>query len=130
MREIKFRGKRVDGKGWVYGDLMTHHPHHIINDNATIVENGCIYHEVIPESVGQLWEPSNGLSCYTGDLFTAICSPSGKKKSKKRIVLINDCGRGMSVSVWYQSEWYAYSSIDFTSFQLIGNIQDNPELLK
>jgi hypothetical protein len=36
-REIKFRGKRLDNGKWVFGDLLTKHPHH---KGLTIVENG------------------------------------------------------------------------------------------
>jgi hypothetical protein len=49
---ILFRGLRTDGKGWVEGDLLTKYPHH--GENYTIVQNGCVYFEVIPETVGQL----------------------------------------------------------------------------
>jgi hypothetical protein len=51
MRPIKFRGLRTDGKGWVYGDLMTNGSiTHISNfDNGVKREQ----HEVKPETVGQ-----------------------------------------------------------------------------
>lgn len=51
MRQIKFRGLRTDGKGWVYGDMFN------ATTGATIIENGGeslgSFHFVIPESVGQ-----------------------------------------------------------------------------
>jgi hypothetical protein len=49
-REIKFRGKRLDNGKWVFGDLLTKHPHH---KGLTIVESGGLHHEVDPETVGQ-----------------------------------------------------------------------------
>ena len=47
--QIKFRGFRTDGKGWVEGDLMQNYVHH---KGLTIVQDGCIYHEIHPESLG------------------------------------------------------------------------------
>lgn len=68
MREIKFRGLRTDGEGWVYGDLMC---------NWTVPqilseEDGNEY-LVIPESVGEFTglHDKNGKEIYEGDAFQA-----------------------------------------------------------
>lgn len=81
------------------------------------------------EPLMQKWNPSNGLEVYTGDLFTAVCSPSGSNKKIERICKIDFDGRGMNVSVWYKKEWWHYGSINFTTFKNIGNIYDNANLL-
>jgi hypothetical protein len=71
-REIKFRGLRTDGKGWVYGDLMTNGSiTHISNfDNGVNREQ----HEVKPETVGQYVKNVfvNGVSVdlFEGDIET------------------------------------------------------------
>lgn len=49
-REILFRGKDENGN-WHEGDLMQNYIHH--QGFLTIVQNGCIYIRVIPETVGQ-----------------------------------------------------------------------------
>lgn len=69
MRQIKFRGLRVDGKGWVYGSLVQDaqgkfriywKPFEEATSNT--------YHFVIPESVGQLIMVNNGVDIYEGDI--------------------------------------------------------------
>ena len=69
MREIKFRGIKTDGSGWVYGDLETMNIHH----GTAIKENGCIIHAVIPETVGQFTglKDKNGKDLCEGDIITA-----------------------------------------------------------
>ncbi|MEO9884015.1 MAG: YopX family protein [Balneola sp.] len=42
-RKIKFRGKRIDGSGWVYGYLIS----------IRSISNGIEHFEVDPETVGQ-----------------------------------------------------------------------------
>lgn len=66
MREIKFRGLRSDGKGWVYGDLMCNWTvHQILSE-----EDGNEY-LVIPETVGQFTglKGNNGKEIYEGDVL-------------------------------------------------------------
>ena len=49
MREILFRGKRVDNGEWVYGDLSQH------KTGKKFIKCGSAIHsyEVIPKSIGQ-----------------------------------------------------------------------------
>ena len=129
MREIEFRGKRIDNGKWVYGYLFKIWEHCFIlwgttNDMPNMIE-------VIPETVGQFTGliDKNEKKIYEGDVV-------------KTTALLNDHHqRGATVvspvEYWYGatclSITYVPLSLDFRmshEIEIIGNIHDNPELMK
>lgn len=127
MREIKFRALKDDisNCNFYYGSLI-----YDKQGNPRIYDvDTDLFHTCIKDTEGQLWKPSEGLEFYSGDLFLAECSPSGSNKKKERICKVDFGSRGMSISIWYKKEWWAYSSMNFTTAKVIGNIHQTPELL-
>ncbi|MCR5037910.1 MAG: YopX family protein [Bacteroidales bacterium] len=137
MRTIKFRGKDNKGK-WLYGDLLHWHG---AEDNPWIQTGAkgqfnvmkAIGRCVVPETVGQFTGllDRNGKEIYEGDVFTF--------------------GRLTGIITWHPDGYWCIhtsrSEIEYCSYNtlgemikhlnsnnieygVIGNIHDNPELIK
>lgn len=154
-REIKFRGKVSKTKQWVYGDLLHVSNGCIITTNSELGETlpdgdiGLAYSldefaVVIPETVGQFTGllDKNGKEIYEGDILRGDEYPYNCDGVDNYFVEIvwadNVCGfyrithktsnstvRGIS-----HGNWSELDEEDIKSFEVIGNIHDNPEFLK
>ena len=131
MREIKFRGKRKDDGEWVHGYYAVIENKHIIIDDGRFQDaEGTIhrgsYFEVIPETVGQFTGllDRNGKEIYEGDIVRGIWQVNHK-----------DVREGV-VNYWEKFGLYGLNdnsslvSIVWSGCEVIGNIHENPELLK
>lgn len=97
MRKIIFKGKTIDSKEWIYGDLT-----HVGNNECAI--NGT---KVSPESVGQFTGLTDafGTDVYEGDLIQYFSA-----RYKDRDHLINVLKRQVDVVEWsYYTPGYVIS---------------------
>lgn len=135
MRPILFRGKRKSDGLWVKGYYGEFHSRPIIPEpnSCQIFEpredayfcGSCIggtWHVVVRDTVGQ---------------FTGLCDKNGKKIFEGDIVrAMMDYGpAGMIesvVGIYFESTvgGYQWNYFDVATIEVIGNIHDNPELLK
>ena len=140
-REIKFRGKDILTDKWVYGDLL-----HLGNAYAIVASHEEEELEVnpisdrleflvediagvYPETVGQFTGllDKNGKEIYEGDII--IEKLRRARKDGERLVICFD-----------DFEWQGKNAngattslsllLEYHTIEVIGNIHDNPELLK
>lgn len=131
-REIKFRGRKSQSEDWVYGDLLTNNGSPIIVAQGD-VKAGHHWHIetpafiVGPETVGEYTglKDKNGKEIYEGDVVRCGNGHVGR-------VLWDQEDAHFNVYDYYSSS-DDYPTMAFTEggpFEIIGNIYENPELLK
>ena len=136
MRQIKFRGKRIDQDEWVVGSLVkiirVNIKFYILPLNTVIDDDSKMFDSLIeirPETASQ---------------FTGLVDRNGKEIYEGDII---EDKNGIGVIMWFQTAWgvasYAhgyngvksYTAVDsfycneVKEWAVIGNIYDNPELL-
>lgn len=126
MREIKFRGKRLDNGEWLYGSLVILNGRYFIFDDAN-------RHEVDPTTVGEYTglKDRKGIAIYEGDV---IRSPLSEDKTRPHRIFYHT-GNAAFMGALIDRKELCYLRLDqdwIYKFgkEVIGNIHDNLELLK
>ena len=126
MREIKFRGKRLDNGEWVVGSYIEAENRDLsIAHQIVPYESGEAVREVDPATVGQFTglKDKNGRDVWEGDIIYDGRQFNVKWDSR------DACWTGEMHNDLQQRLDLAFL-ITHKQTRIIGNIHDNPELLK
>lgn len=144
MREILFKGKRKDNGKWIYGGIY-HQKKDEVKDEAVYIIVGSLNdvacaHEVIPETVGQYTglTDKNGNRIFEGDILKGFTYPflsDGEHNYYAEVVWFDNCpafGIYTFKNPTSNVRGISEGNTDFISddWVIIGNIYDNPELVK
>lgn len=116
MRTIKFRGKSLNTRTWVYGDLQH-------KGKRAFVE-----YEVAPETVGQFTGllDKNGNEIYEGDIiFESTDGINTDWKIRYDVSL----SQYRAENIGDECDDIQLNAVWLDRSEIIGNIHDNPELL-
>lgn len=127
MREILFRGKRTGSREWIEGFVVSHS-----------METMCLFVEkksretwyVNDDTVGQYTglTDKNGKKIFEGDIVKYTDKDQDKSTHK---VFWSDTRLAFYACYTRYPELYGYASnFNKDDIEVIGNIHDNPELLK
>ena len=146
MREILFRGKRLDNGEWVEGYLYEHEPPlvGIVSENDEpeaskwfITRTGFAdwnmprpveLVEVDPSTVGQYTglKDKNGKRIFEGD----IVKTDKFSEPNKQYIIKYDLQFGAFIGQDRYNVYFVTFDGDSGEFEVIGNVHDNPELLE
>lgn len=129
MRDIRFRGKRIDNGEWVYGDIC-HHDGVVSYIGQHPADGAMVVHDLDPATIGQFTGllDKNGKGIYEGDVVRAVALSNDHHQR----------GAAMKSTIEY---WMGNACLAIThvplfpfivdhEFEVIGNVHDNPELLE
>lgn len=130
-REILFRGKRANTKEWIYGDVQQNVDAVKIREQEQSIQRIAKSFVVIPETVGQFTglTDKNGKRIYEGDVMEFVAYG----EYNKGVVYIYKGNFGIFCkppSAHCEASPFLDDAIGKYNAVVIGNVHDNPELLR
>jgi hypothetical protein len=118
-REIKFRGYDLVNKRWIYGSLIIEK-----SGDVAISDDFGTWYDVDPNSVGQFrWKEQTDI--YDGDILSFLYNEERRMEPVQSTLLNTYVGRSCNFRA---SDLFDINK--FKSIEVIGNIYQNPDLLK
>ena len=148
MRDILFRGKRPNNGDWVVGNLFVPDKDNAPTEICVGTNVIRITYEVIPETVGQytgLYD-KNGTKIFEGDIVEFESHGYYPKVDRGVVIFKKGCFgiefmSELAKELGWDKQFHRIGSVDrwqdmgasgeiTYTYEVIGNIHDNPELLK
>jgi uncharacterized phage protein (TIGR01671 family) len=140
MREYLFRGKRLDNKMWIYGDLIQNS----FSDCKYILpveaQDMTEYKEIDPDTLGQLIpiKDADNNTMYEGDIVAGMRTPDNfhpahsilPQKMEYRMVEYQNSKTKSCFELPKDLSYSERSPENNIQWRLVGNKWDNPELLQ
>ena len=128
MREILFRGKRLDNGEWVEGYFVNLWLIHYQKHQPIITDNNAVSYDVDPSTVSQYTglTDKNGKKIFEGD----IVKTDKFSEPNKQYIIKYDLQFGAFIGQDRYNLYFVTFDGDSGEFEVIGNIHDNPELLE
>ena len=152
MRVIKFRGKRVDNGEWVYGDFQENIDCYKIREKEKGIKHIPTSYVVETNTIGQFIgiKDINGKEIYEGDIVQDMriyiahlnyiergietIEQANEYKNYGDITVVKFCTKDVASCGccydYFIGSGFKATLVDLTCCKIIGNIYDNPELLK
>lgn len=125
MRTIKFRGFNAKNSKWLYGSHIINRGKHFVAPDEFADDKTWEDYEVEPETIGQFTglTDKKGNEIYEGDIVLY--------NGNKRVVEHEECTFGLSHHEnGFPFEPFCKLPIPLRKCVVVGNIHDNPELMK
>lgn len=152
MRKIKFRAKKVDNSEWIYGDLLENIDCYKIREKEKNIKHIANSYIVETKTIGQYagLVDIDGKEIYEGDIVQDMriyithlnyvergretIEQANEYKNYGDITVVKFCTKDVASCGccydYFIGSGFKANLVDLTCCKIIGNIYDNPELLK
>jgi uncharacterized phage protein (TIGR01671 family) len=131
MREIEFRGKRLNDGQWVFGQLTTPHKNPNIWPSVSGAHLPTGY-PVDPATIGQFTglRDKNGAKIFEGDVLHHIWQ-SGGGETLETVSEVKFSNGSFIADDHKRADFILFLHVnkDWATVEVIGNVYDNPDLI-
>lgn len=132
MREILYRGKRLDNDEWVEGDLVHNGFLILIYKLPEETKYMTVTYIIDPETIGQYTglTDKNGKKIFEGDIVKFHTETYTSMRDTIGVVKYYNASYGIAYKNKQHFLAFNNASTNVRWYEIIGNIYDNPELLE